>query len=372
MQDKALYFAVIIIVTGCTATQQIFNNRITSGTHYLPIDTLASNLAAELSKNSIKYGFVLQYGLYQISRVKGLKRTDADPPKTDFALTDRFNPASVTKVITATAVLQLLDRKKISLDTTLAAFLPSNWTIHPTIKKVTFRLLLEHRGGFIDSLVPSDTYAGLEQYVKTGIDTNNIGHYFYSNYGYDLCRILIPYLNGYHNTPFSNIDGDTYSLFVKYMQDSIYTPLNIQNVQYMPAVQNQTLFYTYPPGTTNGTDFKNTSPGPGSAGVQLSINELSIFLFNLINSNLLLSQSQKQQMLSDDIGWDSQQHWFKTFPDSVRLHSKGGYLGLTKTQGLQLFMQYYENGLLLVAMFNGEDQHGLENGINTAYNNSWK
>ena len=77
-------------------------------------------------------------------------------------------------------------------------------------------------------------------------------------------------------------------------------------------------------------------------------------------------------MLKDDIGWDSEQQWFKTFPDTVRLHSKGGYLGLNATQGLQLFMQYYENGLLLVDMFNGEDKHGLENSINSAYNNSWK
>jgi len=333
---------------------------------------MAANLANGLSQHSIKYGFVLQYGLYQTSKAGGLKRTDADPPKTDFMLSYRFNPASVTKVITATAVLKLLDRNKYSLDTTIAAFLPSTWVTHPTIRKITFRMLLLHRGGFIDSLVPADNYTGLQQYVQSGIDTNNIGKYNYSNAAYDLCRILIPYLQGYHNNATSNIDAETYSLFVKYMQDSIYTPLNIQNVQYTPPVNYQTLFYSYPPGTSNGTDFRNSSPGPGSAGVQLSIKELSTFLFNLINSHLLLAEPQKQLMLQQDIGWDSGQQWFKTAPDSVRLHSKGGYLGLTATQGLQLFMQYYENGLLLVAMFNGEDQHGLENAINTAYANSWK
>jgi CubicO group peptidase (beta-lactamase class C family) len=369
---KTFHFAIILVMAGCTGAQQIFNNTITTGSHSLNIDTLAANLAKGLSQNSIKYGFVLQYTLYQTSKVGGLKRTDADPPKTDFALTDRFNPASVTKVITATAVLKLLDRHKYSLDTTIAAFLPSTWTIHPTIRKITFRLLLGHRGGIIDSHFSSDDYPGFKQYIQTGIDTTVIGQYNYSNYAYDLCRILIPYLNGYHDNTSSNIDTDTYSLFVKYMQDSIYTPLNIQNVQYTPATANQTLFYTYPPGTTNGTDFRNTSPGPGSAGVQLSVNDLSTFLFNLINSNLLLAESQKQLMLSEDLGWDSGQKWYKTFPDSVRLHSKGGYLGLSGTQGLQLFMQYYENGLLLVAMFNGEDQHGLENAIDSAYANSWK
>lgn len=370
MRKNIFHFSLILIFAGCTASQQIFNPVIHSGTHSLHIDTLGDNLSKELSKNSIKYGFVVRYGLYSSSGVAGLKRTDADPPKTDFALSDRFNPASVTKVITATAVLRLLDSNKYSLDTTIAAFLPSGWIIHPSIRKVTFRMLLGHRGAFVDSDVPSDNYSGFKQYIQTGIDTNKIGQYIYSNYAYDLCRILIAYLDGYHDNPSSDIDAETTARFVQYMQNNIYTPLGIQNVQYTPPLNLQTLFYVYPPGTTNGTDFRNTSPGPGSAGVQLSINDLSLFLFNLINSNLLLSEPQKHLMLSEDLGWDSGQKWFVTFPDSVRLHSKGGYLGLNSTQGLQLFMQYYENGLLLVAIYNGSDTIG--NAINSAYANSWK
>jgi hypothetical protein len=107
--------------------------------------------------------------------------------------------------------------------------------------------------------------------------------------------------------------------------------------------------------------------------VQLSVNELSTFLFNLINSNILLSEPQKQLMLSEDLGWDNSQQYFATYPSTVRKHSKGGWLGFSgSTQGLEAFMQYYENGLLLVAIFNGQDPHGLENGINDAYKNSWK
>ena len=333
---------------------------------------MASKLDSNLSQNSIKFGFVLRHALYQTSRVGGLKRTSADPPETNFALTDRFNPASVTKVITATAVLKILDRMHYSLDTTITAFLPSTWIIHPSVRKITFRLLLQHKSGINDSHVPSDDYTGLRQYVQNGIDTSKIGQWLYSNYAFDLCRILIPYLNGYHDNASSNVDAETYSAFVKFMQDSIYTPLNIQNVRYTPALNFQTLFYVYPPGTTNGTDFKNTSPGPGSAGVQLSVNELSTFLFYLINANLLLAEPQKQLMLSEDLGWDNAQQYFTSYPSSVRLHSKGGWLSLDSTQGLESFMQYYENGLLIVAVYNGQDPHGLENGIDSAYRQSWK
>jgi len=332
---------------------------------------MALKLDSILSLNSIKHGFVMYHALYQTSKVGGLKRTAADPPQTNFSLTDRFNPASVTKVITATAVLKILDNKKYSLDTTIAAFLPSTWTIDPSIRKITVRSILLHRSGIIDSLY-TDDYNGLKQYMQAGVDVSKIGQWRYSNYAFDLCRILIPYLNGYHDGPGSNIDADTYSLFTKYMQDSLFTPLNIQNVRYTPFPTGETLFYVFPPGTSHGTDFGNPPPGPGSAGVQLSLNELATFLFNLINSNLLLSEPQKQIMLTQDLGWDNAQQYFAPNPAPVRIHSKGGWLYLNNTQGLEAFMQYYENGLLIVGVYNGQDPPGLGGAINIAYMQSWK
>jgi hypothetical protein len=77
---KITYFIMVLIFGACTASQQIFNNTITSGSHTLNLDTLAVNLATALSQNSIKYGFVLQHALYQTGKAGGLKRTAADPP----------------------------------------------------------------------------------------------------------------------------------------------------------------------------------------------------------------------------------------------------------------------------------------------------
>ena len=370
MKKNLCYFFIIILLAGCKPLQQIATPKIYSSGKYLHIDTLAAHLATELSKNFIKYGFIIRYGLNSSSRVEGLKRTDADAPKTDFALSDRFNPASVTKVITATGVLQLLDKHKYNIDTSIAGFLPAAWVIHPSIRKITFRELLAHRAGFNDANVTDTGYTGLQQYIQTGIDTAKIGQWLYSNSAFDLCRILIAYLDGYHDNSSSDINAETLDRFVQYMQNNIYTPLNIANVRYSPPLNYQTLFYVYPPGATHGTDFRDHPSKPGAAGVQLSINELSIFLFNLINNNLLLSASQKKLMLDEDLGWDNQQVWKTTFPDITRIHSKGGFLPLNNTQGLQLFMQYYENGLLIISMYNGEESLG--NAIGAAYNNSWK
>src|SRR4051812_26443465 len=110
MRKIVLYFFLVIIAYcfyHCTATKKIFDNQITSsGGQVLNLDTMALKLDSILSLNSIKHGFVMYHALYQTSKVGGLKRTAADPPQTNFSLTDRFNPASVTKVITATAVLK--------------------------------------------------------------------------------------------------------------------------------------------------------------------------------------------------------------------------------------------------------------------------
>src|SRR5215472_4574602 len=177
---KFILYSLLVITSyyflGCAASKKIFDNTITNSSgQVFNLDIFATKLDSILSINSIKHGFVIYHSLYQTSKVGGLKRTAADPPQTNFALTDRFNPASVTKVITATAVLKIMDRKHYSLDTTIAAFLPSTWTIDPSIQKITFRLLLQHRSGIVDSLVPSDSYSGLKQYLQTGVHPNDVG-----------------------------------------------------------------------------------------------------------------------------------------------------------------------------------------------------
>ena len=242
MKQKLLIFINFLLLAGCTSIQKIVNPKIYSSNKYLHIDTLAVNLESELAKNFIKYAFVIRYGFYSNSKAAGLKRTDADPPKTDFTLKDRFNPASVTKVITATGVLQLLDKHKYSIDTTIAAFLPSSWIVDVSISKISFRQLLAHKSGFDDALITTSGYAGLKQYIQTGVDISQIGKWRYSNSAFDLCRVLIAYLDGYHDSPSSNIDTETFDRFVQYMQNNIYTPLSIQNVRYTPASNFQTLF----------------------------------------------------------------------------------------------------------------------------------
>lgn len=83
---------------------------------------------------------VLQNGTVTASGAMGRANIATNAPVTDET---RFRIASVTKLFTAVAVMQLVERGVLSLDDTLAKFQPS----FPNASSITVRDLLMHRSG---------------------------------------------------------------------------------------------------------------------------------------------------------------------------------------------------------------------------------
>lgn len=85
---------------------------------------------------------------------KGFGISNIDKPEKITSATD-FNIASLTKQFTAMAILQLLEKKQLSLSDNLAHFFPS---LHPVIsEKITVRQLLTHSSGIPDHYSLTDT-----------------------------------------------------------------------------------------------------------------------------------------------------------------------------------------------------------------------
>jgi hypothetical protein len=76
----------------------------------------ADGMEASLAGGVVKYGFEVRRGRSVIQRAMGPKRTAMDPPASNFTVFDRFNPPSVSKVVTAVATLQLLSKREVPLD----------------------------------------------------------------------------------------------------------------------------------------------------------------------------------------------------------------------------------------------------------------
>lgn len=114
---------------------------------------------------------------------------------------------SVSKVLTATALLHLFDRHKLSdatvqdqLDMSIWDKLPLKWRettlAGKNFKKVTYRLLLQHKSGIVsdNTKVPKkyrDNKIGFYFICQQGVDENKLGKREYNNYGMSLVGHLI-------------------------------------------------------------------------------------------------------------------------------------------------------------------------------------
>src|SRR5260370_22302192 len=114
-----------------------------------------------------------------------------------------FQVGSITKIWTATMIMQLVDEGRLSLDTTVAAALPGTRLGAGDVgDRVTVRHLLTHTSG-IDGDLVTDTGRGdecVERYVGLLAETPSVfgpgAAYSYCNSGYVLLGRMIETLDG--------------------------------------------------------------------------------------------------------------------------------------------------------------------------------
>lgn len=144
-----------------------------------------------------------------------------------------FNLASISKTITATAVLQLVERGKIRLDDSFVKYFKD--FPYPTI---TIRQMLSHTSGlpdkeelFTDSLIKlqpekvwqnGDILPALKSFGKLPFSPGD--QWRYSNIGYNLLALLI-----------EKISGESYA---HYMQQHIFQPAGMKGAYLQTSLVN--------------------------------------------------------------------------------------------------------------------------------------
>lgn len=137
-----------------------------------------------------------------------------------------FRVASQSKSFTATAILQLVDQKKLSLDECVSHYLP--WftsSIDPNIATITIRQLLNHTAGLIRDGEESDYWQEMHDFPHLADLKKYINHarlviiadeqFKYSNFGY-----------GYLGCVIEAVTGDT---FQHNIQEKIIEPIGLQS-----------------------------------------------------------------------------------------------------------------------------------------------
>jgi CubicO group peptidase (beta-lactamase class C family) len=288
----------------------------------------------------------------------------------------RMHVASVSKFLTAVAMVKLLDSKGISYDSKIINYLPTYWPKGANIGQITFRHLLTHRSGFYVGGSSTD-FAFMKSRVAAGVPFDSIGKSHYHNMNFGLMRILIPIINGdvAKGTIFSNLtavndqawDVVTVGDYKTYMQAKVFTPAGVANASFAPVLNGaNALAYkgAYAWNTEVGWNSGDLATVAGGAGWRLTPKEVLSVMNHVRRMNTIITPLKAQYMLDNYFGIDQ-----AISSAAGTLYNKNGAWGWNgKTEQCVAF--FLPNGMELVLFVNspvGKTGFSLRNIVTNAY-----
>jgi CubicO group peptidase (beta-lactamase class C family) len=276
---KAL-LCVIAIVSLVSCARYALNSRSA-----LMIDTLLADYHA-LGAPGASVA-VISNGNLIFSKGYGLADVDRAIPAQP---TTNYRLASVTKQFTATAVLILVDRGKLALDSRLTDVLPGAPSY---ARNVTIRHLLTHTSGLVDyeDLMPdSQTVQVLDRDVLMLLNKIDSVYftpgakYRYSNSGYALLALVVEALSGQR--------------FAQFLKQNIFEPLGMNHTvafeKGVSVVENRAYGHSKTEKGFVQTDQSTTSAVLGDGGIYSSVEDLRRWDQELYE-NKLISPALRQQ-----------------------------------------------------------------------------
>jgi CubicO group peptidase (beta-lactamase class C family) len=242
------------------------------------------------------YGFeVRDHGKIVASGAEGWARTSNDAPAAKWTMNKPMGVASVSKTVTAVALLKLWEESentahKFTMDD---PFWPHIKSICPKasadVKKVTLRQLLTHRTGFRtfdDCATPATLEKLLEQPLAHPAGT----HYEYSNNNFYVARLVIEQIGHVEYTP--------------YVKEHVLAPMGITKMETHFQAKAPMCGYGKLNEGRPGFPFDwETTASAGAAGWFGSVSDLGLFLDGL-REHKVLSESTTAMMNKDGLGWD--------------------------------------------------------------------
>lgn len=271
----------------------------------------------------------------------------------------RFRYASVTKLWTADAILQLVKDGKLSLDTPLTGIISEIDT--PTdsrINDITIGQLLLHRAGFDRYSVFGQDMFGIGKDIcpnnLTGLNDITLGFdpdskTSYSNLGYCLLGEVISRLN--HNKPYTDIIASQYGFadtHLKFVSNS--------------AMPDEVTYNYVETGLTGFADIYTAFDYDGLA----SAAGLSGNAIDLAQQISAMAAKPKPNIVSDSkkVGCDPTQIkecygyamvTYQPDPQSIKVHYRDGNL-----LGLSSLVAVSDNGSVVALLSNGTSNEGVE------------
>ncbi len=204
-----------------------------------------------------------------------------------------YRLASITKTITAIAVLQLVEEGKIDLDAEVQTYVP----YFPKKKwPVTVRLLLGHIGGISHYKnydveghikVRKNTKEALEIFQDFDLVAEPGTKYNYSSYGFNLLGAVI-----------EGASGQSYGDYIK---KNIFDPLGMENSRMddpVDLISNRVSGYRLIKGEIKNSEFVDVSSRFAGGGTRSTVVDLLRYANGIIEGKLLKSQTWKNAFTS--------------------------------------------------------------------------
>ena len=212
--------------------------------------------------------------------------------------TTKFRIGSITKMFTAAMIFQLIDEKKLTLETKLADFYPQILNS----KKITISDLLRHRSG-IHNITSDPDYS---QYMSLGKSKDEM---------LKLIAALKPDFMPNEKTAYSNsnyillgyiIEDVTNSTYKQELEKRIAGKLKLVDTYYGSKInvqQNEAASYKFEKDTWKIQPETDMSIPHGAGAVVSTAKDLTTFISALFNRQLITESSLKQMMkIKDGLG----------------------------------------------------------------------
>lgn len=316
-------------------------------------EKIADAIAQDIKDKVTGYALSISYksAPNSVERSGGNARLPQDMPPDMFvypmSTSVKYVIASLHKTIVAAAVVKLLNQKGLSLDTRIGPFLPRDWKIGPPqngyfmkgVDDITFRQLLNHTSGIVDG---QNGWGGakfqtMRKMVENGIFIYQTGTSSYSNAGYDLLRITVPFLSGLQQQPpAGNYDLNNYALanvnaFDQFVQTNLFQPAGLPTILARPMDPDYDgLTYPVPPFSEGLNGKLWESNWVDFALYHMSVKEMHRFYKALNFSSTILPAALAKQMREEKLGYDIRAN--DSFGNVVS--AKNGGWGIRNNYGL--------------------------------------
>ncbi|HMP87943.1 MAG TPA: serine hydrolase domain-containing protein, partial [Lacibacter sp.] len=254
------------------------------------------------------------------------------------------------------------------------------------------RDLLTHTSGLTSVNTNMDStvgYEGLRSCIATGATSPfppgsvvaQTRPFQYLNVNYALFRVLIPSLwRGQPGSPFIDINDDqlTQTRYLQYMQQFVFDPINMPNINCSPEPRGiATLYYNITDSAQNrrGDFLGDWTHIAGGGGYYMTPREMARGAAFFEETQILLPNSVKQIMKQNRIGF---------VPRIAALETRGDYFahdgGITNdsinNRGLQTVICIFPNGFQCSITMNTHgvtypDNQTIIRMVYSAYNNAW-